>query len=132
MHTTDETAKTLTHLITLYQTAVRSGDVDGYTALFAEDAIQMPPGAADRFGRSEIHAGMKPGLTQNKMDVTLATHEMFALGPGQASVRVTVTGTRTPNDGGTPAPIRYSALFLFRESGRGDWKIHQQIWNVKN
>ena len=128
---TDEIAKTLHHVITRYQTAVRSGDVDGYVALFTDDAIQMPPGAADRFGASQIHAGMKPGLTQNKMEVTLVPHETFLLGPGQASMRVVVTGTRTPRDGGPSAPISFSALFLFREIGR-DWKIHQQMWNVKS
>jgi uncharacterized protein (TIGR02246 family) len=129
---TDETAKTLHDVIARYQAAVRGGDIDGYTALFAADAIQMPAAAPDRFGPKEIHAGMKPALTQNKMDVTLVPHETVLLGEGQASVRVVITGTRTPHDGSATAPINFTCLFLLRESERGKWQIHQQMWTVKS
>jgi uncharacterized protein (TIGR02246 family) len=130
--TPDATAKALHDVIARYQAAVRGGDIDGYTALFADDAIQMPAGAPDRFGPAAIHAGMKPALTQNKMDVTLVPHETLLLGHGHASVRVVITGTRTPRDGGAPAPIHFTCLFLLRESDRGKWKIQQQMWTVKS
>jgi uncharacterized protein (TIGR02246 family) len=127
-----ETTSALHDVIARYQAAVRGGDIDAYAALFSHAAIQMPPGGPDRFGQAEIHAGMKPALTQNKMDVTLVPHETFQLGDGDASVRVVITGTRTPLDGSNPAPINFTCLFLLREQADRTWKIQQQIWTVKS
>jgi uncharacterized protein (TIGR02246 family) len=127
-----ETTNALHDVIARYEAAVRGGDIDAYAALFSDDAIQMPPAAPDRFGPAEIHFGMKPALSQNKMDVTLVPHETFLLGERDASVRVVITGTRTPLDGGNPAPINFTCLFLLREHADRVWKIQQQIWTVKS
>jgi len=128
---TRETSSALHDVIDRYEAAVRGGDIDAYAALFSDDAIQMPPAAPDRFGPAEIHAGMKPALSQNKMDVTLAPRETSLLGDRDASVRVVITGTRTPLDGSNPAPINFTCLFLLHEADR-IWKIQQQIWTVKS
>lgn len=90
----------------------------------------MPPGSPDRFGRAEIHVGMTPDLTQNRMEVTVQPHEILLLGPGQACIRVVVTGTRT-RSAAARALRSTSALFLLREQEQQGRKIHRQIWTVK-
>jgi len=112
-----------------YETAVRAGDVDAYVGLFAKDAIQMPPAAADRFGRDEIRAGMTAPLTQNTMDVRFRSLETLILGD-YATVRVIVLGTATPKSGGAYSPIDFSVLYVMR-AGENGYEIVQEMWTSR-
>ena len=43
-----------------YAAAANDGDMERWLALWNDDGIQMPPGAARRVGKAEIRRGMQP------------------------------------------------------------------------
>ena len=108
--------------------SLRAGDPDAWTALWAEDGIQMPPDAPSVDGRAAIREAIGRVLDQFYFEMEIDTEEAHAVGDwGFASG--TYTATLTAKDGGSVIPVDGKFVTVFAHEPDGSWKIHRDIFN---
>jgi uncharacterized protein (TIGR02246 family) len=105
-----------------YAAAANDGDLERWLALWADDAIQMPPGAPCRAGKAEIRRGMQALFDLGVIGMVVQPEEVRILGNlaythGACEFEVALKG-----GGGIR---RYSAKFLdiLEKQVDGSWKI---------
>ena len=115
------------------QTAVscNTGDFDLRISLWADDAIQMPPGTPARIGKEQIREGMKPAFDQMNLDLTFNSIDDVKVYGDFGLTRCTYTLKMTPKAGGET--INYmpdgKVLTLFERQSDGSWKIIYDCFN---
>jgi uncharacterized protein (TIGR02246 family) len=110
------------------QTANNRGDVEGWTALFDDSAVYMPPGQASVTSRNALREVARVGFTNWRTQVRITPDEIVADGDW-AFARNRVTGTTTPAAGGQPIAIDGKQIVLYRRQPDGSWKIARLIAN---
>jgi ketosteroid isomerase-like protein len=68
--------QSLRRVITDYQRYVSAGDIEGYTNLFKDDVIWMPPNAQDRLGKSEVFKAEAGAFSKFKFSFEMVPIEM--------------------------------------------------------
>ena len=118
------------------QTAIRQGDLEyarlmnakdfkGVAALYADDAIVLPPNQAMVEGRAAIQAWIESfPPTSNFQMQTLEIEG----GGNLAYVRGAFSLTMAPS-GAAPVEERGKYMEIWRQQADGSWKIAQDIWN---
>jgi ketosteroid isomerase-like protein len=106
--------------------AYNAGDIDRIVALYAEDAILMPPNAPAASG----HAAMRAYLTQDRegskaMGLTLHLEDD---GAGVAGDLGWHSGTYTMTDASGKTIERGKWLETWRKTA-GKWRMIRDIWN---
>jgi len=109
--------------------AFTEGNTAELEAIFAADAIIMPPG--------------EPALSglPDAVSWTEALHEEIDLEGGYASTDVTVSGdlavqrytgqlTMTPKAGGDAMTEAVKGIHVLERQADGSWKITQDVWNM--
>jgi uncharacterized protein (TIGR02246 family) len=111
-----------------FNLAYNAGDAAGLAAIFAEDAVLMPPGAPAVVGRFAIQARYAAQFAK--------TQSIFTLNPGEIHVSGNIAWLRgeyqrvdTPIAGGPFTTITGEYLMTFSRE-RGDWKITTDAWNI--
>ena len=113
-----------------YFAAINAGDVDGYLACFADDAIWMPPNEPAVTGKEAWRQANPEAFTTVGLDLTLTLDEVVV--PGDwAFARGTVTGTLTPAEG-EPVEVSSKNLWILQRQGDGSWKVSRSIRNSNN
>ena len=123
--------RALRQLIADYQHFVNAGDAQGYTTLFTEDVLWMPPNARDREGKSEILDAQTVAFSKFKFQVELTPTEVRVLSQDWGLVICSVRGVLTPRSEGETADLRFRGLFVMAKQPDGRWRIARQIWNHK-
>jgi uncharacterized protein (TIGR02246 family) len=104
--------------------ALTAGDAAAAAAIYAEDALLMPPDAAPVKGRAGIEQFWK-GMAEAAGNVRLTTVEARPLG----SEAVAEVGTWAATlKGDKPKELAGKYLILWRKAG-ADWRIAVDIWN---
>lgn len=111
----------------VYAYNVRSRDLQGYSEMYTEDALWMPPDGTDRCGIPEIVEGFEMMISQQEIDPTFTAEEIrvfddfgYVIGYSIAII--------SPLDGSPSRQVKYKALWLMKKE-YGNWKIDRQIWN---
>ncbi len=111
-----------------FNSAYNAGDAAALAALFAEDAVLMPPGAPAVVGRSAIQARYAAQFAK--------LQSIFALNPGEIRVSGNLAWLRgdylrvdTALAGGPSTTITGMYLMTFRRQ-TSDWKITTDSWNT--
>ena len=113
-----------------YQAAVSANDSKAYGALFASDAIRVPPGAEPERGPEQIAASEQKDYDEAEWKITshmldaLRIDDEWVYGLAEASVK-----TVSREDGGKSS-FRVTKSWLIHREG-GDWLIKRQVWNKK-
>lgn len=114
-----------------YAAACNAGDFEGWLALWAEEGVQMPPGAPTRVGREQIREGMQQAF--EAMDLALDLHaiEDVHVAGDRALTRCTYSLKLTPKAGGDAidAMPRGKALTLYARQADGSWRIVYDCFN---
>lgn len=106
---------------------VRTGDVEGYANLFAEDGVWWPMGRATRIGPKEIAEGFTEVISGCHIEpvfeaVELIVRDDFALAALHGKETISF-------DNGAPTEVAYSReIWEFRDVA-GAVKISRMIWN---
>jgi uncharacterized protein (TIGR02246 family) len=107
-------------------------DTAGILALWAEDGVDLMPGAAAMVGRKRIAAWVEdilakmPGYKVMKQEMEF--HDIHVCGDW-ASEWATEHQVVQPPEGKPPMEtFGKMALVLHREAG-GEWKVQQEMWN---
>jgi len=113
----------------VYATNVRSGNLQSYASMYAENALWMPPGEADRQGVTEIVKGFAAQIAEKDIDPTFTAEEIEVIGDFGYVVGIS-EATIHPKDGSASKKAKFRALWLMKKE-QGIWKIDRQIWNSK-
>lgn len=109
-----------------YQRAVNDGDAAAYGALFAEDAIRMPPNGPNDMGRAAIIAVETALSEQWEHEVTMEYLETEVYGD-RAHLIADVRGRSRARQGDAEVDFHLTSLWLFMKID-GTWMISRQMW----
>jgi uncharacterized protein (TIGR02246 family) len=114
-----------------YAVAVNSGDFDLWLSLWADDGVQLPPGAPARVGKEQIREGMGPAFDGMNLDITIDSLEEAKVYGNLGLTRCTYTLNATPKAGGAEIVIEPDgkALTLYERQPDGSWKIAYDCFN---
>lgn len=119
----------LKEILNKYAAMCHAGDLDGWISLWADDGIQMYPGAPSRVGKEQIRAEMKPAFDQFILKIAI-TSEMEAKVSGNLGfARGTYTLSMVPKGGGETSEFDGKYLTIFEKQADGSWKIARDCFN---
>ena len=109
--------------------AFAAGDVETIKAMFAADAILMPPGEPAITGLGGLEAWMKGFHEQFTVSAEFTSSDVIVSG-NLAVYRYAAELTLTPKAGGDPVSDTSKGLVVLRRQTDGSWKIAQEVWNA--
>ncbi|HEX9793559.1 MAG TPA: SgcJ/EcaC family oxidoreductase [Planctomycetota bacterium] len=104
-----------------------AGDVDAVMAVYAADAVLMPPGGAEITGLDAIRDHYAAQFAGAVLQVGIGNRDLSVDGD-HASMRGYTQGLVTPS-GGEPVAFRHKFLMNLVRGADGVWRIHRLIWN---
>jgi ketosteroid isomerase-like protein len=104
------------------------GDVDGWTSLFEDGAVYMPPGQPAVTTRDGLRELARAGFGSWRSRIRITPDEIVP-GGDWAFARTRVTGTATPVAGGEPISVDIKELVIYRRQPDRSWKIARLIGN---
>jgi uncharacterized protein (TIGR02246 family) len=116
-------------LFTEYGASLGEGDADRWIQLWAEDGVQLPPGAPPNVGRGAIFASIDAVMKQIAFeDMEIHLDEVLVAGD-LAIARGMYTVTYVPHDGSDPIPVDGKYTSTFQRQPDGGWKLYRDIFN---
>jgi len=112
-----------------YAVGINTGDFELWISLWADDGVQMPPGAPARIGKEQIGEAAKPAFDKMNRDITIHIKEAKVYGD-LGLTRCTYTLKMTPKAGGETITLpEGKALTLYERQSDGSWKIIYDCFN---
>jgi uncharacterized protein (TIGR02246 family) len=111
-----------------FATAINDGDLEGWTSLWADDGIQMFPGAPARIGKKQIREGMKPAFDQFILKMVITNKELQICGD-LGFARGTYTESLVPKAGGKAEKYDGKYLTILEKQANGSWKVIRDCFN---
>lgn len=105
-----------------------AGDIEGWVALFAADAVYLPDGGPPVMTREGLEGAAVSQFSRYRPNLQVTTDEIRVLGDW-AFARTTVTGTLTPQRNANPIRVERKELALYQRQPNGSWKIARLIGN---
>ena len=125
----DENA--LNSLVADFMVAVNSGDADAMAALYASNAVRMPPDAEAIRGREAIRQNMAAVLEAADLEVQIQIQETEFSGE-LAYVHGTFALTTSPKDGSASSEMQGNWVRLMRREPDGSWLVADELWNAES
>lgn len=108
--------------------ALNSGDAGAWTALFAEDGVQMPPNAPANVGKERIGHWSAGLLGAFRVRFGLEVDEVRVLGDW-AFERGDYTINLEPGAEGPSIEDHGKYVTIYRKDGGNHWQMARDIWN---
>jgi uncharacterized protein (TIGR02246 family) len=118
---------TIVKLADTYLKAYLAADANAIAALYAEDAIEMPPHQPPIKGRANILAYYQKGFAESKVSNLTLTHLEAVMHGDSAHLVGTSRETITPKSG-PPTEETGKYVVIFKQLG-GQWKVSYAIYN---
>jgi len=112
-----------------YLAAINAGDVEGWLAFVADDAVIMPPDEPPITGITEIRPRYQEVYARWAFDFTARPDDIVVAGD-LAIVRAFYDETVTPRAAGDPLQFKGSWLLVLRRQPAGAWKLWRNMWGV--
>ena len=110
-------------------TAFTAGAIDSALAVFAADAVLMPPNEPMRAGADEIRTWLQ-GMA-NQFSVAGRYSDAQVTVAGDVAVERFVAELRvTPKAGGAATEERFKGIHVYRRQSDGSWRITHDVWNT--
>src|SRR6185436_6197580 len=106
-----------------------SGDVNEIVALFADDAVLLPPNDTALYGKDEIRSWWEEYFSFFRVTSSVETERELTVAGEQAYDRNAFSVTIVPKQGGPRIVDDMRSLIVWRQESDGNWKITHQIWN---
>ncbi len=120
-----------------YDAAVNAGDIDALMALWADEAVMIPPEGETVEGKAACRANIGPMFEQYDVEVHSRINHVYVSGD-LATVRLRYTGTSTPKSGeGDSSTIAGEGVYVYErkaspsEPALRGWRIVLEIWTVQ-
>lgn len=123
----DPAASTPRELLKTLERADNASDLETVLALYADDAVLLPPGETSVRGKTAIRARYTGLFSRTRMDARFEIDdERTASDVGY--IRGRTIGHRTATDGRVEDLTGKFVMLLMRRDGR--WRISSLIWNA--
>lgn len=128
---TESDIAAIKELLNQYEATINTGDFDSWISLWADDGIQMPPGAPARIGKEQIQEGMKPAFDQMNLNIDSTSIEDAKVYGDLGLTYCIYTLSATPKAGGETIILMSDgkALTLYERQTDGSWKIVYDCFN---
>ncbi len=120
--------RALNALVADFMVAINSSDADAAAALYASDAVRMPPDAPEIRGREAIRQNLEAAFENADIQVQVFVDETEFSGE-LASVRGTFVLTTVPKDGSASSEMQGNWMRLMRREPDGHWLVARDLWN---
>jgi uncharacterized protein (TIGR02246 family) len=113
------------------EVTVNTGNFDLWISLWADDGIQMLPGAPARIGKEQIREGTKPVFDQMTLNIAITSIEDAKVYGDLGLTYCIYTLSATPKAGGEKIVLMADgkALTLYERQSDGSWKIVYDCFN---
>lgn len=111
-----------------YTSSMNAGDLDRWISLWADDAIQMAPGAPAVIGKEQIRAKYESIFPLFVFKMTIANEDVKISGDLACSYG-NYTVSMTPKTGGETIMIDGKYLSIEERQADGSWKIIRSCFN---
>jgi uncharacterized protein (TIGR02246 family) len=119
----------LKEILNKYGATCNAGDLEGWLSLWADDGIQMYPGAPSRVGKEQIRAGMKPAFDQFILKIVIMPDMEAKVSGNLGFARGTYTLSMIPKAGGETSEFDGKYLTILEKQTDGSWKIFRDCFN---
>jgi ketosteroid isomerase-like protein len=109
--------------------ASHSGELTDLLALFADDAVLMPPNDTTLYGKEEITEWWKEYFQWFQVNSSIETEGDLVVAGDQAFQRFSLSVVIVPRKKGTRITDDVRTLTVWRRQADGSWKISHQMWN---
>jgi len=109
--------------------AANAGDVEGVLAVYADDAVSLPPNEPPASGEAAIRAKFQPTFAENTVRIATSQDEVVVAGD-LAVMRISFEETVTPKGEGEPIELGGHWLIVWRKQSDGSWKFWRDMWSV--
>lgn len=106
---------------------LKRGAVTSVNALYAEDAVQLPPDRDMIRGRQKIKEFHNAGIQMGFEDAVLTGRELSV--SGDTAYEIGNYTEKFHPKGKEPFEIKGKYLIVYKRIANG-WKIHREIWNI--
>src|SRR6266404_5087530 len=106
-----------------------SGDINSILALFADDAVLLPPNDTTLFGKEEIRSWWEEYFSYFRLTSSVETERDVTVAGNQAFDRLCFSVTIIPKEGGARIVDNIRSLIVWKQEADGNWKITHQLWN---
>lgn len=117
----------ITALTSSYDAAATAGDTETLSALYAEDAVQMPPGEPPLVGKAAIRQRMD-AFNAEYTDAVDSRAERVRVSGDLATYRGSYTESVSPKDGGDPRLLEGNWMLVLQREPSGQWLIVEEMW----
>ena len=115
-------------LLAALMTADNASDLESVLALYADDAVLLPPGETEVRGKAAIRARYTKMFATTRMAVRFEIDEAADQGD-VGFLRGRTIGKRVSTDGGRTEDLTGKFVMLLKRHGAG-WAIGSLIWNL--
>jgi uncharacterized protein (TIGR02246 family) len=108
--------------------AVRQGNSAAVGALYAEDAVLLPPGSEMIKGRPGIQAFWQGGLQMGIKDAVLTSVDVTAF--GNTAVEIGTYALKIQPEGQAAVEDHGKYVVVWKKGADGAWRLAVDIWNT--
>ncbi len=109
--------------------ALEAGDVEGFLAVYNDDAVWLPPHSEMIVGKESARSRVAELMGRADISYSVDSQEMGPLGPGWVLDWGSFVSTITNKDSGQAVEDAGSYLTLWQQGADGSWRIAYDIWN---
>jgi uncharacterized protein (TIGR02246 family) len=113
----------ITSVLSAYEAALNSSDIEAIRRLYTEDVVLMRPFRPSVVGKAAVRQPPVAGTPVSKLNIKFTVAEIVEMAPDWAFARTNSAGTITLNATGATSPEANQELFIFRKDTDGAWKI---------
>jgi len=128
---TEADVKAIKKVLEQVAAAIDGEDVNGFAAMFTEDAVMMPPNHPAVIGKESIQSWFQDFVDKFTVELKASSEEINVSGDW-AIVRLSFTSMASPLAGGEAVPDKGKGIHIYKRQPDGSWKIHRDIWNSDN
>ncbi len=110
-----------------FMTAFNGGDANAVAAMYAADAMVLPPDEADVRGRDAIGRYWKAAIDAGVKNLVLESTDIE--GSGGYAYEVGTAKMSIPKPEGGLQPISAKYVVVWHQTGDGHWALYRDIWN---
>ena len=103
-------------------------DLNAVMALYANDAVLLPPDEKAVAGKESIRPRYQSLFDEFKPEISISHDEIITDGDW-AFARGMTTGKMTPRNGGTAGTVNDKYLMILRRQPDGTWRIARLMWS---
>lgn len=131
---TDADVAAIQALIQAWVTAIETGDLAGYMALYTDDIVQLPDGAPVNKGKQALEDHCRSLLDQFTFEVTWPVEgtEEIIVSDGWAFHLSEFIEKLTPKAGGETIEMYGKIIEVCQKQPDGSWKFAREIWNLNS